>query len=190
MADPQVTERQIAAFRERNHNDLADDAQSLLERWEATSAELAQAKAEIERLKMPDDRFAHELEEARRRNDMASFAHVVSGRLRQMDKRAREANKRADALEALVENPSLHLLLISEREKDHKHIDELAARATAAEAALATETERCAVHLERRANWLVVDADDDAERRVARAFAAELRYCAAAIRAGKDGANG
>lgn len=47
-----------------------------------------------------DDRFAQELRVARESGDMDAFARTLSGRLRQMDKRARAANVRADQLEA------------------------------------------------------------------------------------------
>lgn len=47
-----------------------------------------------------DDRFAHELANARSKGDMDGFARVLSGRLRQMDKRARAANVRADNAES------------------------------------------------------------------------------------------
>jgi len=48
--------------------------------------------------KLEDDRFIRDYPEAVRRGDWERIARLLSGRLRQMDKRAKAANARADSL--------------------------------------------------------------------------------------------
>lgn len=49
-----------------------------------------------------DEKFAAEWKEARAGVDYFMMAHVLSARLRQVEKRAKAANARADALEAKI----------------------------------------------------------------------------------------
>jgi len=53
-----------------------------------------------------DKSFAVEYRKANGEMDYMWMARVLSGRLRQMDKRAKAANARADKLEALLSPPS------------------------------------------------------------------------------------
>lgn len=57
-----------------------------------------------------DNEFAVEYRNARGELDYEWMARVLSGRLRQMDKRAAKANKRADELERAFKNNNLVLM--------------------------------------------------------------------------------
>ena len=73
-----------------------------MEHWEGRALKAEASLAAIKTAQVAEDeRFEADLLAAYKGMNCESIARVLSGRLRQMDKRAREANRRADAALAL-----------------------------------------------------------------------------------------
>jgi len=95
---PVETLRRCAAVLADPKAEHSHDVSYLIEEVEALAAAPASPLPGGGDEKSEDERFIREYPEAVRKGDWERIARLLSGRLRQMDKRSKAANARADAL--------------------------------------------------------------------------------------------